>query len=216
VPTAINPDSQKIVTGASTMKSLNDLAALRGGTCAAATKFFAACRKKVKNARWIGLAVLPDDDVQSAYLMADHRAAADKRAKRLQAAEGLTDLPPEIDEEMFHFMLRLDGVPDWASNEYRPADLNKPLAAIWDAFEKSGKSTGQKALRKKCLQAMVEGLQDFERRSKLGKLVVRDDFLLLVIFPDPDEPKEVRAMTKQLNPPSLYKRFAKAYQMSDE
>lgn len=192
------------------MKARNDFAALRAGVCTAATKFFAACRKKEPKAEWLGLAVCPDDDLQSAFLMADHRKASERRAAKLIKDEGAFELPPEISEEMFRFLLRIDA-SDWACSDNRASDLNKPLSAIW-----SNEKEVTKSVRAKCLKAIVSGLQDFERAIDLTSLVDRDEFLLLVTFPDPDTPSEVRKMAKELNPPKLYKRFDKAFRMSNE
>ncbi len=162
-----------------------DLAELRKQVQNQARKFFAECRKQAPTESFYGLAFCVDSDVTSVYCQANSEEALGNPGD--------------------HFFIN-----EWRYHDDRAAEVNRALAAIWKAFKASvDEATADKMygqVRKDCLQAIVQGLQDF-RQSEVLPQSVRKDFALLVYDPDPDDPEETKRMAKQLNSRKTYTAF---------
>ena len=162
-----------------------DFAELRKQVQNQARKFFAECRKQAPQESFYGLAFCVDGDVRSCYCQANSEEALANPGDRFF-------------------------INEWRYNDNQAADANGALAAVWDALQASvdedaaGKMGRQ--VRKDCLKAIVQGLQDFRQSEALSK-AVRKDFALLVYDPDPGDPEETKAMAKQLNSRSTYAAF---------
>jgi hypothetical protein len=150
-----------------------------------ARKFLAECQQQVPTETFYGLAFCVDSDVQSLYCQTNSEETLENPGNRFF-------------------------INEWHYNDNQATEANRALAAVWDAFqagvdeEEADKRSGQ--VRKDCLKAIVQGLQDFRKSDALPKSA-RNDFALLVYDPDPDDPEETKAMAKQQNSRKTYAAF---------
>jgi hypothetical protein len=191
-----------------------DCSDVRKAACAEATRFFKDCHKKAKKDRLIGLVLMPDDEINSLYLMAETNEHHVKQYQKIWD-ESRDELEAQGHKESdLIFALRYDSVADWKFNDEGDG-VNAAISKVWDQHHPDGNRPHRGPVRKAILSALVAGLEDFEKEVGLSEHVDRDDFGLHVFFSDPgeEEARETRAIAKQLNPPKFAARFRKWYQV---
>jgi hypothetical protein len=158
---------------------------LREKTAAQAEAFLAKCRTKAPDDTFYGLAVCIDSDVTSLVFRANSEQALEHAGDRFY-------------------------IDDWARTDKKAAEANQALAELWEQFRIEVDSSqdsddARRAMRKRCLETLVNGLRDFRR---LAGADIPPDFGLFVYDPDPASPGEALQIAKFLNSPATYEAFA--------
>ncbi|MBX9681535.1 MAG: DUF4303 domain-containing protein [Gemmataceae bacterium] len=147
--------------------------------------FLTKCRTKAPDETFYGLAICIDGDVTSLVFRANSEQSLEHSGDRFF-------------------------IDDWPCTDKKAADANKALTALWEQFRTEIDSSeasddARRAMRKRCLETLVNGLRDFRR---LAATSISADFGLFVYDPDPEVPGEALQIAKFLNSPATYEAFA--------
>ncbi len=197
----------------------------------AASQLFAECQRQAPGESFYGFAFLPDCDVTSFYWTASSEeslyATSEKWLERTNEKFPEQNYTMEVALNLHRYE-----VADWDyhdswlresgedNQQVRQAflDAGQALHEIWRAFEQIPMNEDAMfrrsySVRKKCLKAIVKGLQQFDQHYKWPP-IDRNEFILLIYIPDPDNPREIVKIARQLNPSKSYKVFRKQYQIA--
>jgi hypothetical protein len=203
------------------------LAALTEKVAVAARSFFTACCNHAPRDSFYGLAVCPDSEVRSFYWMANSVESLQTKAEqwlatnRREHPEQDTTMEQALDLHRFevadwHF--HEDSLPKDASDCREANQLyREATGALTEALATYRGSWFRSALgvRVLCLEAIVEGLKRFDSGYQWAPKIDRNQFVLLVVFPAPDGPEQVKAarwMARKLNPPQSFATFNVGYE----
>lgn len=195
----------------------------------AASQLFSECQRQVPDESFYGFAFLPDCDVTSFYWTASSKESlhrtSEKWLKRTSEKFPEQNYTMDVALNLYHYeatdwtyhdsWLRESG-EDVQQIRQTYLDAGQALQEIWEAFEQIPMSEEamfrrSDSIRKKCLKAIVKGLQQFDRQF-IWSPIDRDNFILLICIPDPDNSKEISKIARQLNPSPSYNAFRKQYQ----
>lgn len=168
-----------------------DFSSLSQEVAKAAAAILAYCEQQSPDAKVVGLAFCPDEDVRSVYWVANTSEAVEE--------------DPYSEFEFVDWPLSEDELGPMGSFD---GDLG--LTEIWDSVDSSGLDFEAsfevyQQVKAKCLEAIAEGLQRFRAAS----LQDQEDFALLVAIPD-DDPSDTVHLVKQLNSEAVYQRYTEA------
>ncbi len=196
----------------------------------AASKVFSECQRQAPDESFYGFAFLPDCDVTSFYW-----TASSEESLHGTSEKWLEKTNKKFPEQNYTMNVALNlyryEVADWTyhdswlressedTQQVRQAylDAGQALHEIWESFEQIPMSEEARfrrsdSIRKKCLKAIVKGLQQFDQQYKWSP-IDRNKFILLIYITDPDNPREIAKIARQLNPSPSYKVFRKQYQI---
>ncbi|MFO0864324.1 MAG: DUF4303 domain-containing protein [Gemmataceae bacterium] len=144
-----------------------DFAALREAVAKQADAFLAKCRTKAPDETLYALAVCIDSDVTSLVFRANSEQSLEHAGDRFY-------------------------IDDWPRTDKKAAEANAALSTLWEQFRIEVDSSqdsddARKAMRKRCLETLVNGLRDFRR---IAGNSISADFGLFVYDSDPAVPGE--------------------------
>lgn len=162
-----------------------DFSDLRAKVAKQAESFLSKCRTKAPEETFYGLAICIDRDVTSVAFKANSEQSLEHVGDRFY-------------------------IDDWPCTDAKAVEANKTLAGLWERFRTEIDSSqdsddARRAMRKRCLETIVNGLRDFRR---LAAASISPDFGLFVYDPDPEIPGEALQIAKFLNSPATYEAFA--------
>ncbi len=191
-----------------------DYTGLQSQVTSFVTELFAACKNACPSETLYGLALCPDEDVQSMFWMANTDEALQQLATKLQKQAAKHGGDQSLDE--IKEILRY-ACTEW---KYGEDSLNIPikfdsdlgLDEIWSTLKSmnltdSEYDEGFQTVRKHSLGAIAAGIRAF--RNQEG---VNDDFVTLIQFPDSGDIDELLELATLTNSTKVIEKITAVYQ----